>query len=66
MTSEPINEDDDPFDEYSVVRSIHGDYSVWPSVKEIPSGWESVEIRGSKAQCLDWIDANWRGPTLRP
>ena len=56
---------DDPFDEYAVVRSIHGDYSIWPTAKNVPDGWETVGVIGNKAQCLDWIEANWSGPSLR-
>jgi MbtH protein len=59
------SETKDPFDEYEVVKSIHGDYSIWPSVKKIPSGWESVKILGDKNHCLAWIEENWEGPTLK-
>jgi MbtH protein len=58
-------EEEDPFVEYDVVRSIHGDYSIWPTIKDLPAGWERVEVRGPKAECLDWIEHNWSGPSLR-
>lgn len=59
MTSE-----DDPFTSYFVVHNADGDYSIWPAVKEIPAGWEAVGAAAARGDCLDWIEANWTGPTL--
>ncbi|KIO77856.1 hypothetical protein TH53_06885 [Pedobacter lusitanus] len=67
MSSNTAIKDDetkDPFTEYFVVKSINEQYSVWPSEKEIPAGWNKIEIAGNKENCLDWIEKNWEGPKL--
>lgn len=58
-------EEADPFSEYAVVRSIHGDYSIWPTAKSLPLGWEQVGVIDTKQHCLDWISEHWEGPTLK-
>jgi MbtH protein len=59
------DDDDDPFEEYAVVRNIYDDYSIWPTIKALPAGWEQVGIQGAKAVCLGWIENNWSGPSLQ-
>jgi len=43
----------------SVVVNDEGQYSIWPSHKEIPRGWFSTGFHGIKANCLAHIDAVW-------
>jgi MbtH protein len=67
MNNESHNGNDesvDPFKEYAVVRNLAGDYSIWPTVKDVPAGWSRVGVVGTQPQCLDWIEANWKGPQL--
>jgi len=33
---------------YKVVVNHEEQYSIWPEFKEIPGGWRSVEMTGSK------------------
>lgn len=54
----------DPFDSYRVVMNDDKDYSIWPSVRDLPLGWEAVGTEGSKAECLAWIETNWTGPSI--
>ncbi|MDQ1081781.1 MbtH family protein [Pseudoroseomonas cervicalis] len=49
---------------FLVVVNDEGQHSIWPSYKPMPAGWQEVGQRGSKAECLDWIDANWQD--MRP
>jgi MbtH protein len=64
QTPNESEESTDPFKEYVVVRNRAGDYSIWPTVKDVPAGWDRVGIVGTQSQCLDWIEANWKGPEL--
>ena len=34
-------------------------YSIWPSYKEAPLGWNEVGMSGSKQECLDYIQKVW-------
>ena len=42
-----------------VVRNQEGYYSIWPSYKEIPSGWIDVNVKGTKEECLQYIEKVW-------
>ena len=49
---------DDVF-EYVVVRNHEEQYSVWPAHRDVPGGWTALDVRGSKAACLDHIETVW-------
>jgi uncharacterized protein YbdZ (MbtH family) len=34
-------------------------YSIWPAHMEIPAGWRSHELQGSKQECLAHIETLW-------
>lgn len=42
-----------------VVINTEGQYSIWPIKKRVPEGWKSVEFKGTKSECLTFIDARW-------
>ena len=44
---------------YQVVVSEEGRYSIWPDYKEIPWGWRADDMRGTKQECLDYIETVW-------
>jgi MbtH protein len=44
---------------YEVVRNHEEQYSIWSVEREIPAGWEAVGQRGTKAECLAYIEAVW-------
>ena len=44
---------------YLVLVNEEGQYSLWPSFREIPRGWEAVGPSGKRADCLAWIDRTW-------
>lgn len=52
-----------PFDnekgEFLVLVNHEGQYSLWPTFRQIPEGWTAVGPRGNKKDCLDWVEANW-------
>jgi MbtH protein len=45
--------------EYCVLVNDEGQYSLWPTFKETPTGWTSVGPRGIRKDCLDYIEAHW-------
>jgi len=44
---------------YKVLVNGEGQYSLWPEYKEVPAGWRDAGKRGSKADCLAFVEANW-------
>jgi MbtH protein len=44
---------------FDVVRNHEEQYSIWEVGRPIPGGWESVGKRGSKEECLAYIDEVW-------
>lgn len=49
---------------FVVLVNGEGQYSVWPAGHDIPEGWSRVGPMGSKAECLAFIEANWKD--MRP
>lgn len=45
--------------EFLVLVNDEGQYSLWPSFRDIPAGWTATGPRGKRRECLDWIEANW-------
>ena len=45
--------------EYLVVVNHEEQYSLWPGFREVPAGWTAVGPKGSRAECLAWIEENW-------
>jgi len=52
-------EEKDPFEQYNVVMNHEEQYSIWPTEREIPAGWQSVGVTGTKQACLDHIEKVW-------
>jgi MbtH protein len=44
---------------YIVVINHEGQYSIWPSGREIPRGWDDVGRAGSREDCLAYIEEAW-------
>jgi MbtH protein len=44
---------------YTVLINDEEQYSLWLSHKEIPAGWKSVGITGTKAECMEYVDKVW-------
>ena len=55
---------DDEIASYFVVINDEEQYSIWRKGKAIPAGWRSVDMEGTKVECLDFIDRVWTD--LRP
>jgi len=46
-------------EEYWVVVNHEEQYSIWPTYKEVPLGWNTVGVSGSKEECLAHIEQIW-------
>lgn len=44
---------------YVVVVNGEEQYSIWLAGRDIPDGWKSVGMTGSKDECLAYIDTVW-------
>lgn len=45
--------------EFLVLVNEEQQYSLWPTFREVPAGWSAVGPRGSRQECLDYIEVNW-------
>ena len=57
-TKQTIAEDETQ-EMYYVVKNIEEQYSIWPSYKQIPKGWETVGEAKNKPACLARIEEIW-------
>ena len=52
-----------PFDDndgtFLVLVNAEGQHSLWPSFAPVPPGWDTALGESTRAQCLDYIEANW-------
>lgn len=48
---------------WTVLVNDEAQHSLWPSQKPVPAGWREVGVRGSKQDCLDYVDREWRDIT---
>jgi MbtH protein len=51
--------EDDDTREYKVVLNHEEQYSIWPADRENPAGWRDDGKRGTKQECLAYIDEVW-------
>ncbi len=55
-----MNSDDEELIQiYTVLMNDEEQYSLWPSHKDIPAGWQSVGVTGTKAECMEYVDKTW-------
>jgi MbtH protein len=50
---------DDDQGDFLVLVNAEKQYSLWPSFREIPGGWNRVGPQGDRKDCLEWIEKNW-------
>ena len=46
-------------DYFKVLINTEGQYSLWPSEKEIPGGWDQVGEKGTREECLELVETKW-------
>ena len=50
---------DDEEGEFCVLINDEGQYSLWPTFRDVPAGWMTVGPRGARKDCLDYIEEHW-------
>jgi len=55
---------DDPQQDCLVLINAYQQYSLWPAFRALPAGWRSVFGPRPQAECMNWLNANWRD--IRP
>lgn len=53
------DEEEDESTIYTVVVNHEEQYSIWWADRELPLGWTEVGKRGTKKECLDYIEEVW-------
>ena len=63
MKPDPDNQSIDG-DSFIVLRNHEGQHSLWPAGKAVPEGWSVAHPAASKAECLAFVETEWRD--MRP
>lgn len=45
--------------DFAVVLNHEEQYSIWPTDRELPLGWEKEGFTGTKEACLQHIETVW-------
>ena len=54
-----MNPFDDEAGEFAVLVNDEGQHSLWPTFKDVPAGWRPVLAKGTRQECLDYVEKNW-------
>lgn len=59
---------DDTDTTFRVVINHEAQYSIWPTYKAVPDGWQDAAKIGSRQECLAHIEAVWTEmrPQIQP
>jgi uncharacterized protein YbdZ (MbtH family) len=49
---------------YSIIVNHENQYSLWPTFRQVPSGWAAVGVQAKRRECLEWITEKWKD--MRP
>jgi MbtH protein len=55
---------DDESAPFLILINHQRQYSIWPEIVPIPSGWEVAQSARSRQHCMEWLEHNWTD--LRP
>jgi len=44
---------------YKVIVNHEEQYSIWPSDRENPPGWNDAGMTGKRSECLGFVDKVW-------
>jgi len=45
--------------QFVTVANDEEQYSIWPADKDIPAGWHEAGCRGTRADCLAFVERVW-------
>lgn len=46
-------------DQFDVVVNDEEQYSIWAVGRDVPAGWHTVGVRGTRENCLGHIEEVW-------
>ena len=46
-------------DDWIVLVNQEGQYSLWPATRPVPLGWRPAACRGTRDECIRYVDAVW-------
>jgi MbtH protein len=49
--------------DYTVVVNHEEQYSIWPTFRPLPLGWNAAGKTGKKSECLEYIKEVWTDMT---
>ncbi|MER7756432.1 MbtH family protein [Kitasatospora sp. NPDC097643] len=49
---------------FVVLVNDEGQHSLWPTIVDVPAGWNIVHGESDRADCIRYIEENWTD--LRP
>jgi len=61
--SAPLGSGGDETSVFIVVVNDEGQYSIWLAAIPIPRGWKNAGMRGSREECLEYIESVWTDMT---
>ncbi|MGQ0679410.1 MAG: MbtH family protein [Actinomycetota bacterium] len=50
---------EDPEATYLALINYEGQYSLWPTFIDVPSGWNVAHPADTREACLDYINEHW-------
>jgi MbtH protein len=50
---------DDEAGEFYVLVNEERQFALWPTFRDIPAGWRAAGPRGTRQQCLQYVEAHW-------
>lgn len=50
---------EDPGGTYVVLCNHENQYSLWPTLVEVPAGWNPVCPEGTREACLQYVKEHW-------
>ncbi|MCB4769623.1 MbtH family protein [Ancylobacter sp. Lp-2] len=60
MDDHHLNPFDDERHLFLALVNADGQYSLWPSFRDVPEGWRSVHGPDDRASCLQLIEREWQ------
>ncbi len=45
--------------QYMILVNDEAQYSLWPMFRDVPPGWVVAYPKGTRAECLDWVEKHW-------
>lgn len=55
---------DDENGSFFVLVNDEGQHSLWPTLVDVPEGWEKVFGEDTRQACFDYVEENWKD--MRP